>query len=425
VRRGRGSGGHKTQRGRATCPRAAGPRPEVHQGDQASFGCRSKSSTKGRCRVAASADTLTRTMVILSRPVLGPRGPRLARLRPGSRRGAGQPSRACYGKLGSLFVIVLASHGFSVEGPASNRRGSRGCRAGGEGCGHGSIDLFARAPTESGGEAATRRGRRTRRPEETTSRRAQGARRGLGGVAEPPVRFGSSLPHGTRLQQRRHCVQCTREDASQCTFHSRRSAGRIADCASSAPRISTVPSPTTACATPPPILPRACYRDENCGPSAPHCAGTGCAWSAIRTQTMSAARLVVLDGGFCGECLWDQHCVYPRSTAMRPTGACGASSTPSAATSIAAIRVFACRRCRREGGRGPPRPDGFRPGAWTKGRGGIPGIAQRVLLPGAAVTSQSRSAWQGRHAMSTPCQGLRSNRSSASRLSALLVDTWS
>jgi hypothetical protein len=186
---------------------------------------------------------------------------------------------------------------------------------GGGGCGHGSIDLFAEGATESGGQG----GEPAWQPDQGDGGDTglQGGRNSWGG-AGPWPNAGCDSEHpcltGLVCNGIGTCVQCTREDPSQCAFPQPpvcNLRGLCAECMSnqdcSRPDYSVCDGATNTCRA-------ACNRDDNCGPSAPHCRWDGvCVECDPNLNSQCPRNSWCSEGGFCAECLSDQNCVfYPK-----------------------------------------------------------------------------------------------------------------
>ncbi len=182
---------------------------------------------------------------------------------------------------------------------------------GGEGCGHGSIDLFTEGATETGGEG----GEPGWPPgQETGGDTAQeGGKNSWGGSGPWLYHCDSEHPCLTGLvcNNAGNCVQCTREDASQCAFPEPpacKSRGLCVECTSNQhcpqPDYGLCDAATNTCRA-------ACAWDDNCGPSAPHCRWDGvCVECDPNLNNQCPRGSLCMEGGFCAECLTDQYCAY-------------------------------------------------------------------------------------------------------------------
>jgi hypothetical protein len=182
-----------------------------------------------------------------------------------------------------------------------------------EGCGHGSIDLFVESAAESGGaggDSAWPAG------QETGGDYGQGGGRNSSGGSGPWPYAGCDLDHpcltGLVCNNVGSCVQCTKEDSSQCGFPQppvcNTARGLCVECISSLgclePDYGVCDSFTNTCRA-------ACVRDDNCGPTAPHCRSDGvCVVCDPGLGDQCPVGFWCREGGFCGQCLYDGQCGY-------------------------------------------------------------------------------------------------------------------
>jgi hypothetical protein len=183
-----------------------------------------------------------------------------------------------------------------------------------EGCGHGSIDLFAENAAESGGAGGD-----STWPVglETGGDNGQGGGRNSSGGSGPWPIAGCDLQHpcltGLVCNNVGNCVQCTGADPSQCG-----DLGLVCNtlrslCVECYYGLDGNCQPGSACDSYSNSCRLACRSDDNCGGATPHCRSDGlcveCDPNSLNDECHPG--FWCMEGGFCGQCLYDQHCAFP------------------------------------------------------------------------------------------------------------------